>query len=76
MSPPRRKIGGGKDSAGAGRCPICGRPRDEKFRPFCSKRCADIDLARWLEGRYTIPGTETGDDESDSPAKQREEDKE
>lgn len=39
-------------------CPICGRPRDAKFRPFCSKRCADIDLARWLDGRYVVPGQE------------------
>ena len=52
-----------------GRCPICARPREEKFKPFCSKRCADIDLARWLDGRYAIPGKEAGEDESDAPAK-------
>ncbi|HEY0107325.1 MAG TPA: DNA gyrase inhibitor YacG [Rhizomicrobium sp.] len=39
-----------------GQCPICGKPRDAAFRPFCSKRCADIDLARWLRGEYAIPG--------------------
>lgn len=39
-----------------GKCPICGKPRDEKFRPFCSKRCADIDLNRWLSGAYVVPG--------------------
>ena len=62
MSLPRRKDGGG-------RCPICRRPRDESFKPFCSKRCADIDLARWLEGRYAIPGRETDEAESDAPSK-------
>jgi endogenous inhibitor of DNA gyrase (YacG/DUF329 family) len=39
-----------------GSCPICNRPRDAKFKPFCSKRCADIDLAKWLRGEYAIPG--------------------
>lgn len=37
------------------RCPICRKPQDPKLRPFCSKRCADIDLGRWLGGGYTIP---------------------
>lgn len=36
-------------------CPICGKPTDEKFKPFCSKRCADVDLNRWLTGSYVIP---------------------
>lgn len=36
------------------RCPICGKPQDPEFRPFCSKRCADIDLGRWLGGKYRI----------------------
>ena len=39
-------------------CPICGRPRIEKYTPFCSKRCADVDLYRWLKGSYVIPGSE------------------
>ena len=38
------------------RCPICARPAVRDFRPFCSKRCADVDLGRWLGGRYAIPG--------------------
>ena len=42
-------------------CPICGRPADELSRPFCSKRCADIDLHRWLGGRYAVPA-DPGDD--------------
>lgn len=45
--------GAGKTAA---RCPICGKRQVEAFRPFCSKACADIDLSRWLGGRYAIPG--------------------
>jgi uncharacterized protein len=42
-------------------CPVCAKPRDAKFKPFCSKRCADADLARWLNGNYAIPATEIDD---------------
>ena len=44
-------------------CPICGKPADETIKPFCSKRCADVDLHRWLSGSYAIPVTE--DEEED-----------
>jgi endogenous inhibitor of DNA gyrase (YacG/DUF329 family) len=44
-------------------CPICGKPTDERFKPFCSKRCADVDLHRWFSGSYAIPVTE--DEEED-----------
>lgn len=44
-------------SSGAG-CPICGKPSDAKFRPFCSRRCADVDLGRWLGEVYVVPGDE------------------
>lgn len=37
-------------------CPECGAETAAKFRPFCSKRCADLDLGRWLKGSYVIPG--------------------
>lgn len=37
-------------------CPICGKPAAGGYRPFCSRRCADLDLARWLRGDYRIPG--------------------
>lgn len=37
-------------------CPICGKPAAPDLVPFCSKRCADIDLHRWLSGAYAIPG--------------------
>jgi endogenous inhibitor of DNA gyrase (YacG/DUF329 family) len=40
------------------KCPICGRPTTQEARPFCSKRCADIDLQRWLTGRYAVPSEE------------------
>jgi len=38
-------------------CAICGKPRHPQFTPFCSRRCADIDLGRWLKGSYVIPGS-------------------
>jgi hypothetical protein len=48
-------------------CPICKRPLDEhegalRFRPFCSRRCAEVDLGRWLKGAYAIPATEPEDE--------------
>lgn len=43
------------------KCAVCGKPQDEKFKPFCSKRCADIDLNRWLSGGYAIPAAEEDD---------------
>ncbi|QDL91688.1 DNA gyrase inhibitor YacG [Paroceanicella profunda] len=39
-------------------CPICARPTEPAYRPFCSKRCADVDLGRWLQGSYSIPAEE------------------
>ncbi len=39
-------------------CPICARETDPKYRPFCSRRCADVDLGRWVTGSYVIPVTE------------------
>ena len=46
-------------------CPICGRPTDPEHRPFCSRRCADVDLARWLGGHYRVPTDEAP--EADMP---------
>lgn len=48
---------------GARRCPVCRAPTAADWRPFCSKRCADADLGRWLAGDYRIPVVE---DESDA----------
>jgi len=45
------------------RCPICGKPASEKTRPFCSSRCRDVDLHRWLSGRYVVPGSENDEEE-------------
>ena len=50
--------GAGDRSAKGRACPICGKPAAEKYRPFCSKRCADIDLGRWLNGSYSVPAVE------------------
>jgi endogenous inhibitor of DNA gyrase (YacG/DUF329 family) len=45
-------------------CAICGRPRAEKYSPFCSRRCADVDLYRWLNGKYAIQASDEPDEES------------
>jgi endogenous inhibitor of DNA gyrase (YacG/DUF329 family) len=45
-------------------CPVCGKPATEASRPFCSERCRDVDLNRWLSDSYAIPGKED-DDEMD-----------
>ena len=45
-------------------CPLCSKPSVEQYRPFCSKRCADVDLNRWLSGVYRVP-VEDSEDESD-----------
>lgn len=55
MTPPRR-------------CPICGSPEADAYRPFCSRRCCDVDLQRWFTGRYAIPGEPT-DGEGDEEAR-------
>lgn len=48
-------------------CPQCRKPMEQAYRPFCSKRCADLDLHKWLSGSYAIPGAET-DDDPDRPS--------
>jgi hypothetical protein len=47
-------------------CPICQRPTEAAWKPFCSRRCADVDLGRWLTGGYAIP-VEEDTDEDGSP---------
>lgn len=44
-------------------CPICRRKPEKAYDPFCSRRCADIDLHRWLSGGYAIPGSDDGEEE-------------
>jgi endogenous inhibitor of DNA gyrase (YacG/DUF329 family) len=55
-------------------CPICSKPTLKDYTPFCSRRCADVDLSRWLKGSYAIPGSGVGDEEGDgqAPANSRE----
>ncbi|RYC32936.1 DNA gyrase inhibitor YacG [Lichenibacterium minor] len=48
------------------RCPICSRAASPEFKPFCSKRCADVDLHRWLGEGYRVP-VALDDDMRDSP---------
>ena len=50
----------------AAKCPVCGKPADLKYRPFCSKRCADIDLGRWLKEGYRFETDESPADEETS----------
>ena len=47
-------------------CVVCGKPQEARFRPFCSKRCAQIDLGHWLKGSYAIPARD--EDEGDGRA--------
>jgi endogenous inhibitor of DNA gyrase (YacG/DUF329 family) len=51
------------------KCPICGKPATRDHLPFCSRRCANVDLNRWLSGNYAIPGTakEADEDETAPP---------
>jgi len=64
---PPEEAGGAKDTGGKPPpkpCPECGKPANPATLPFCSSRCRDVDLNRWLSGRYVIPGRENqGEDE-------------
>jgi endogenous inhibitor of DNA gyrase (YacG/DUF329 family) len=52
-----------KKAAPAKKCPVCGKPATEQSRPFCSERCRDVDLNRWLSGGYAIPAAPSDDNE-------------
>lgn len=54
-------------------CPICSKATDPEYRPFCSKRCADVDLAKWLGGSYAIPSEDPDDLEEAAQAVEQEE---
>jgi endogenous inhibitor of DNA gyrase (YacG/DUF329 family) len=47
------------------KCPICGNPAEQAYRPFCSERCKKVDLNRWLSGVYKIPASATPPDEDE-----------
>lgn len=50
------------------KCVLCGKPAVQRYKPFCSKRCADIDLNRWLSGVYAVPTEEPPVDTADASA--------
>jgi len=52
---------------GPSKCPICGKPSADATRPFCSRRCADIDLGRWLTGQYRVPAAADETEEEQPP---------
>ena len=58
--------------ASAHACPVCAKPRASgaKYHPFCSKRCADVDLNRWLTGVYAVPVQEDEDEDGLRPVDQ------
>jgi uncharacterized protein len=47
------------------RCPICGKPASPETLPFCSPRCRDVDLNRWLSGSYVVPGSENDEEDTE-----------
>ena len=55
-------------------CPICGKPVDPNFKPFCSERCRQVDLNRWLSGTYRIAGSERSGDGEDGKNQSESED--
>lgn len=61
-----------RKDGGRRKCPICQKPAVHRFRPFCSQRCADIDLGRWVKGIYAIPTNEAP--EAETAAEDAEED--
>ena len=50
------------------KCVICGKPQDDKYKPFCSRRCADVDLNRWFSGGYAIPAVEEDEPDTEAPS--------
>lgn len=62
----RRETDGGPQR----RCPICGKAAEPALRPFCSRRCADIDLSRWLSGVYAIAIAGDDDEDGEQPVAQ------
>ena len=62
-----RKRSGHESERGKARCPVCAKLATATYRPFCSARCADVDLGRWLKGNYRIPTEEAPDDGAQGP---------
>ncbi|HEY8269050.1 MAG TPA: DNA gyrase inhibitor YacG [Xanthobacteraceae bacterium] len=55
------------DNVPARRCPICGMATADAYRPFCSRRCSDVDLNRWFSGVYAVPVREDDDETASVP---------
>jgi endogenous inhibitor of DNA gyrase (YacG/DUF329 family) len=53
------------DTVAARSCPVCGKPAVQQFRPFCSRRCGDVDLHRWLSDSYVPPAMRDEEEPSD-----------
>jgi uncharacterized protein len=63
---PAKPPGTASDESAALRpCPICGKPSTQQSRPFCSDRCRDVDLNRWLSGSYAIPARAGENDDNE-----------
>ena len=62
-----------ESTARATSCPICGKAAAEEFRPFCTRRCRDVDLNRWLSGVYAVPLREEEDEDGAPAASSRDE---
>jgi len=56
-----------KGAPKGGKCPICKKPSAQDYKPFCSKRCADIDLGKWLGEGYRLPSEEVPGYDDDFP---------
>jgi uncharacterized protein len=64
-NPAKGSEGPAKGKRSAKKCPICGKPATEASHPFCSERCRDVDLNRWLSNSYAIPGRKDEDEDAD-----------
>ena len=63
---PAQDAGSRAESKGGSKpCPECGKPASPATAPFCSPRCRDVDLNRWLSGKYVIPGRETDPEDAE-----------
>jgi endogenous inhibitor of DNA gyrase (YacG/DUF329 family) len=56
---------GAPGKGAAKKCPICGKPANDASKPFCSERCRDVDLNRWLSGSYVVPGRPEADEDAE-----------
>jgi endogenous inhibitor of DNA gyrase (YacG/DUF329 family) len=62
-SPPKTQGAKNEESDNSMACPMCDKDTDAKYRPFCSKRCSDLDLGKWLTEAYVIPAADTDEED-------------